>query len=60
MNTKKKDPRFLRNRNIPVGVTTPVYDAINELAKSKYLSKSKLIEVIIIDYLEREGINVYS
>ena len=55
MNTKKKDPRFLRNNNIPVGFTKEMYDKVADLADARHLSKSKLIEVIVTEYLEREG-----
>ena len=55
MNTKKKDPRFLRNNNVIAGLTKDVYDKIDKLAEEKHLSKSKLVEVFIREYLEREG-----
>lgn len=55
VNTKKKDPRFLRNNNIPVGFTKEMYDKVTDLADARHLSKSKLIEVIVTEYLEREG-----
>lgn len=55
MNTKK-DPRFLRNHNVPVGFTKETYDKVVALADAKHLSKSKLIEVIVTEYLEREGV----
>ena len=51
----KKDPRFLRNHNVPVGFTKEIYDKVVALADAKHLSKSKLIEVIVTEYLEREG-----
>lgn len=55
MNTKKKDPALLRNNSIPVGFTKETYDKVTNLADARHLSKSKLIEVIVTEYLEREG-----